>query len=133
MEAYHIAMFGEAEKGDYSTIYHCQTLPQLVEYLGNPPADSRGLYYAVQALLYHHQLFFLRVQEEGFSIKDYQRGLQLLRTGDLFSKIAAIAIPGVGDVEIINSIAPLCLAYHNILITTENDLYDYLTSSKDEG
>jgi hypothetical protein len=132
MESYNIAMFGEAERGDYSTIYFCQTLPQLVDYFGNPPPDSRGLFLAVQAILYNRHLFFLRVQEEGFSIRDYLKGLQLLKTGDLFSKIAAIAIPGVGDVEIIDAIAPLCLAHHSILITTEDDLYDYLTSLKDE-
>ncbi len=127
MEPYTIAMFGEAEKGEYSTAYFCQNLPQLVDNLGNPPPDSNGLYYAVQALLYHHRLFFVRVQEEGFSIQDYLRGLHFLETRNLLSKIAAIAIPGVGDAEIIEAATPLCLAYHNILIISESDLYDYLT------
>lgn len=129
IEPYIIAMFGEAEKGEYSTAYFCQTLAQLVDYLGNPPTDSRGLYYAIQALLYHHQLIFLRVQEEGFSLQDYLQGLHLLKSNDLLSKTTAIAIPGVGDTEIIEAVTPLCRAYHNILITTEADLYDYLTKA----
>ena len=128
MKPYTIAMFGEAERGDYHTPYFCQTLPQLVDYLGNPPRDSRGLFYAVQALLYNRNLIFLRVREEGFSIQDYLTGVRILQTQELISKVAAICMPGVGEHEIIEAVTPLCLVYHNIIITDEADLYDYLTN-----
>lgn len=127
MEPFTIALFGEAERGEFRTAYFCQSLPQLVDYLGNPPPESKGLYYAVQALLYHHQLIFFRVREEGFSLQDYLLGLRLLETDELLTKISAICIPGVGDSEIIRVVTPVCKVNHSILITTESDLYDFLT------
>lgn len=127
METYTMALFGEAEKGDYRTAYHCRSLPQLVEYLGNPPPESRGLYYAIQALLYQRNLIFFRVREEGFSYQDYLCGLHTLEKQDTISKIAAICLPGVGDLKILDAIAPICEQHHSILITNEADLYDYLT------
>jgi hypothetical protein len=130
MDLYTIALFGEAEKGDFRTAYYCRSLDQLVEYVGNPPEESRGLFYAVQALLYKHNLIFFRVKEEGFSSQDYINGLKCLESQHLLSKISAICIPGVGDFEIIDAMTPLCKAYHNFLITTESDLFDYLTDSR---
>lgn len=127
MDDFTIALFGEAERGEFRTAYHCQSLPQLVDYLGNPPPESRGLYYAVQALLYHHPLIFFRVKEEGFALQDYLLGLRLLETDNLINKISAICVPGVGNSEIIQILTPLCQVNHRILITTESDLYDYLT------
>lgn len=127
MDIYTMALFGEAEKGDYRTAYFCETLPQLEEYLGNPPPDSMGLYYAVQALLFRRNLIFFRVREEGFSYQDYFSGLNILQEKKVASQIAAICLPGVGDAEIIDAIHPICDQYHSILITNEADLYDYLT------
>lgn len=127
MEAYTIALFGEAEKGNYKAAYFCNTLEQLVDIFGNAPQNSRGLHYAVQALLYHRNLIFFRVEEEGFSLKDYFYGLDLLRTQESIPQISAICMPGVGNSEIIQAMLPLCAIYHSILITTESDLYDYLT------
>jgi hypothetical protein len=127
-----MVLFGEAEKGEYSTAYFCESLPQLVDYLGNPPPESRGLYFAIQALLFHRQLVFFRVREEGFSLPDYLYGLDLLTHQQLVPHIAALCIPGVGDVEILNAATPLCEAHHSILITTEADFYDYLSQHKRE-
>ena len=127
MENYMVAMFGEAEKGQFRTAYHCRSLPQLVDYLGNPPPESKGLYYAVQALLYHRDLIFFRVREEGFSLQDYLLGLHLLQTEEWEARISAICLPGVGDSEIMEALTPVCAVHHSILITTEADLYDYLT------
>jgi hypothetical protein len=127
MEPYTIALFGEAEKGDYQTAYLCRNLPQLVEYLGNPPPNSLGLYIAIQALLYHRDLIFFRVQEEGFSFHDYLAGLRLLETQNLIGHIGALCLPGVGDAEIIHAMTPFCIVHHTIIITSESDLYDYLT------
>lgn len=121
-----IALFGEAEKGKFQTAYYCETLPQLVEFLGNPPAQSHGLFYAVQVLLYQRNLLFFRVKEEGFSERDYLVGLHLLETQQLFPHISAICLPGVGNYEIIHAMVPFCKSHHSFIITTEPDLYDYL-------
>lgn len=127
MEAFTMALFGEAEKGDYRTGYFCRSLNQLLDSLGNPPPQSRGLFYAVQALLYHRDLIFFRVREEGFSFQDYLLGLSNLQKSTTISSISAICLPGVGDSEIIEAISPICAIHHSILITNEADFYDYLT------
>lgn len=126
MGVFTIALFGEAEKGEYHTPYLLKTLPQLEEHLGNPPANSKGLFFAIQSLLYQRELLFFRVKEEGFSLQDYLKGLHLLENRDAIRQISAICLPGVGDQEIIHATIPICLIYHSILITTEADLYDYL-------
>lgn len=122
-----IALFGEAEKGEYHFPYIFGELPQLVDYLGHPPQDSRGLFYAVQALLFHRNLIYFRVKQEGFSYPDYFTGLKLLSDRDQFTSISAICAPGVGSAEIIDAVVPICKMHHSILITNEADLYDYLT------
>lgn len=129
MESSTIALFGEAEKGEFETGYLCHTLEQLVENLGNPPEFSRGLYYAIQTLLYKHDLLFFRVREEGFSFHDYLYGLQLLDKQEVIRNITALYIPGVGDSKIIQCMIPFCYSHHSILITTESDFYDYITDN----
>lgn len=131
MTNFTIALFGEAEKGDFHYAYHVQSLPQLIDSVGNPPNESRGLAFAIQTILYHHDLLFFRVREEGFSIQDYIQGLKFLEMPDLQSPIHAICIPGVGDKEIIEPTISICKKLHSILITTESDFYDYLTSLQD--
>lgn len=128
-QAYTIALFGEAERGEYRTAYFCMDLTQLDEYFGNPPQGSRGLFYAVQALLFQRNLIFFRVPEEGFSTQDYLSGLHLLEKQELISQVNAICMPGVGNQEVLNAITPLCNSHHSILITNESDFYDYLTNS----
>ncbi len=127
---YTIALFGEAEKGEFRTAYYCQSLEQLDEFFGNPPPNSKGLYYAVQALLFKRQLIFFRVPEEGFSTQDYLSGVRLLEQQSLIPQLDAICIPGVGDPEVLNAVHPICQQYHSILITNEADFYDFLTSGK---
>lgn len=127
MKAHTIALFGEAEKGDYSTAYYCQTLPQMLDSLGNPPPESLGLYFAIQSILLDYSVLFFRVREEGFSQQDYFSGLTFLKQQKLFSSIIGIGAPGVGNKEIIDEIIPICHNYKSILITSEADLYDYLT------
>ena len=126
---YNIALFGESEKGRYQTAYYCETLPQLMEYLGHPPPESRGLYFAVQALMYEHRLIFFRVEEEGFSYHDYFLGLKLLEEELLSEELTAICLPGVGDVKLIEAVAPICEENNAFMIISEADLYDYLTSA----
>lgn len=129
MEIYTIALFGEAEKGEYHTAYYCRNLPQLVDSLGNPPVNSHGLYCAVQALLYHRDLLFFRVREEGFSYQDYLYGMKLLEAQNFIAHITALCLPGVGDPRIIHAVTPFCIAHHSIIISSESDLYDYLTEA----
>lgn len=129
MEPFVIALFGEAEKGDFSTGYLCNNIASLVEYFGNAPRDSVGLYLAVQALLYRHNILFFRVQEEGFSEQDYLRGLNLLSHQSMVPRIEAIGIPGVGSSRIIQAATPICRIYHSVLLTREADLFDYLTQA----
>ena len=48
-----VALFGEAGRGEFRTAYYCKTLDQLSDFLGEPPSiDSKGLDFAIQALLY---------------------------------------------------------------------------------
>lgn len=122
-----IALFGEAEKGEYRTAYFFRNLAQLEEHLGSPPPNSQGLLYAIQALLYNHQLIFFRVEEEGFSTQDYIQGLRFLENKRLISSLEALFMPGVGDKKIIDASMPICSYYDSLLVMTETDLYDFLT------
>ena len=121
-----ICLFGEAEKGDFGCPIFCRSLAHLADSLGNPPQESLGIFYAIQALLYQRELLFCRVREEGFSTKDYMQGLKHLQNQT--SKLQAIVIPGVGDTEIIEAALSTCSLYKSLLILTEKDLYDYLTN-----
>ena len=122
-----IALFGEAERGDYAAPCLCRTASQLLELFGHPPVHSLGIFYAIQALLYERSLLFFRVREEGFSYEDYLHGLYLLQKQTLASEIEAVCLPGVGDSGIIEALTPVCQLYHSLLIINESDLYDYLT------
>lgn len=128
MQARTMALFGEAEKGDFHKAYYCKTLDQLLDCFGNPPLASRGLDYAIQALLYQCHLLFFRVREEGFSEQDYYNGIKVLKEQAVIPDIMAICMPGVGSGEIINAIVPICNIYHSILVISESDFFDYLTN-----
>lgn len=124
-----IALFGEAQKGEFQTAYFCKNLAQLSDFLGEPPTEEcLGLQFAIQALLYEQGVIFFRVREEGFSANDYLFGLNFLINKDLFPSISALCLPGVGDATIIEETTPICEMHKSILIVTEKDLYDYLTS-----
>lgn len=122
-----LALFGEAEKGDFHTAYHFNHLPQVMDVLGHPPPESCGLFCAVQALMFNYQLIFFRVEEEGFSYQDYYKGLRILENDGLISQVEALCLPGVGDTEIINAVIPLCQKHNSLYMMSERDLYDYLT------
>lgn len=125
--AHRVFLFGEAEKGEFCTPYVCKSLPQLAETFGQAPADSWGLDYAVQTLLFDRELIFYRVKEEGFSLSDYMKGVRLLANKSLFHYLTAICIPGVGDMEIINALEPVCHMHQSVLITSQRDFYDFIT------
>jgi hypothetical protein len=121
-----IALFAEAEKGSFRTPLLIRSLEELLDKTGNPPQESQGIFFAIQALLYQRSLLFFRVTEEGFSKEDYFSGIaQLVKKKE---KIHAIALPGVGDGEIFEAAHPLFDLYHCLLLTTEKDFLDYLMS-----
>lgn len=122
-----LALFGEAEKGHLHHGVLCQTLPQLIDIFGQPPPLSRGLIFAIQSLLYGQELIYFRVREEGYSAEDYFRAIKQIDESEWSSGITAYVLPGVGDAEIIQALLPLCHTHHSLLITTQSDLYDYLT------
>jgi hypothetical protein len=123
-----LVLFGEAEKGNFRTPFFINSLFQLADTLGNPPQDSQGLLFAIQALLYRRNIVFFRVEHEGFSNDDYLAGFHLLKTKKISPKPDALCLPGVGDKTLLDAVDPLCKIYKSFLIVTEKDLYDYLTS-----
>jgi hypothetical protein len=125
---YVLALFGEAEKGAFKTAHIVRELPQLVDRFGNPPEESEGLFFAVQALLFKREIIFFRVAEEGFSKLDYFSGLKTLEDQEKVHELHAICLPKVGDAEILAATQPICQLRKSFLITTQKDLYDYLTS-----
>jgi hypothetical protein len=123
-----IAVFGEAERGKVFTPYCVESLESLLAVLGNPPEDSFGINIAIQALLYRCNLIFFRVTREGYSVEDYMQGLRYLEDRNKIRDLHGLAIPGVGDSQIIDETKKICSIHSSILIITEKDLYDYLTS-----
>ena len=122
-----IALFGEAERGQWAKPHVIKALPKLMELLGNPPENSQGLVFAIQALLYEREVIYFRVQEEGFSKEDYFSGLSHLKDREKIKQLHALCLPGVGDKTILNASDPICKLHRSHLIMTEKDLYDYLT------
>lgn len=128
MRLYTMALFGEAEKGEYHAPYYCETLSQLVDLFGNPPPESLGLHFAVQALLFKRKVIFFRVNEEGYSLQDYILGMRVLEKerNNNIPHLEAIGIPGVGNSEIIHAMTPLCIVHKSILFFSEKDFFDYM-------
>jgi hypothetical protein len=125
MKRHTIALFGEAEKGQLRTPHHLETLPQVVHVLGHPPEDSEGLFFAIQAILYNRNVIFFRVESEGLSEKDYWAGCQYLKTAP---PISALCMPGMSQEMILLEVDKICDIHKSILITSQKDLYDHLTS-----
>ncbi len=123
-----VAIFGEAEKGSFSTPLFIDSVEKLNQSLGIASRNSCGLFFAIQFLSYHYPLIYLRVREEGFNPKDYFDGMKQLLSKSQKRKISAVSLPGVGDVEIINAILTMCKKCRSILLTTEKDFYDYITT-----
>lgn len=123
-----IILFGEAEKGLFNHPYHFKSLYELATTIGNPPENSQGINYAVQALYYQREVIFFRVEEEGFSLKEYFQGLDFLKDKENLRPISALCLPGVGNPKIIEISSHICDLHKSILIITEKDLFDFLTS-----
>mgnify|MGYP001560703777 FL=1 len=123
-----VFLFGEAEKGAFCTPKLCESAYQLAEKFGNPPKGSEGLPCGIQMLLYNRLLIYFRVKEEGFSLSDYKQGLKMLKNPKAFPKLSAICMPGIGDADIIKHTIAICFLYQSIFVTSQKDLYDFLTS-----
>ena len=114
------------EKGQFKKPYILNDLTQLIDHLGNPPPASEGLFFAIQALLYKREIIYFRVPEEGFSKGEYIAGFKYLQSA---KRLNALCLPGVGDAEILNASQAVCEKHKSHLISTEKDLFDYLTSA----
>ena len=125
---YKMALFGETERGQFKTPYKCHSLDQLVDYFGNPPPDTHGIEFAIQALSFKYELIFFRVKQEGYSTDDYLYGIKYLEQRYKESTLDAIGLPGVGDYEILDATINLINRFKTILVISEKDLYDYVTS-----
>lgn len=125
-----IALFGEAEKGAFHKGTFCDSLTQLEGIYGNPPPGTQGLFFAVQSLMYHYKLIFFRVEEEGFSLIDYMIGFKTLSESVLLNEVLAIGLPGVGNIYLLEAVRPVTSAHGSLLLTTEQDLYDLIHSSR---
>jgi hypothetical protein len=133
MKMHAIALFGEAERGEFTQGLYCKSVAQLAEEFGHPPPESVALPFAIRAMMSGKDVIFFRVREEGYSTDDYITGLRLLARDQNRFKLSAIALPGVGDSEIIDYSTGICMEKKSILITTEADLYDYLTLLQSAG
>ncbi len=120
-------LFGEAQKGTFCQPKTCHNLLDLCNTYGEPPEESKGLHYAIQALMFDRELIFFRVHEEGYSKEEYMLGFRFLKKHKILN-LMAICMPGVGDKEILSAATPLCDQYRSLIIIDEKDLYDYLSA-----
>jgi hypothetical protein len=122
-----IALFAEAEKGNFEKGVVIYTPADLLQTYGHPPKDTKGMLLAIQALHYQHHLLFFRVKDEGFSAADYRGGLNWMEENLEENRLGAIFAPGVGSVDILDPLFEFSLRIKALLMTTERDFYDYLT------
>ncbi|MDD6309452.1 MAG: hypothetical protein PUA53_00235 [Chlamydia suis] len=122
-----VAVFGEAEKGSFDAGYLCSSLTDLHTNLGHGRDSPSGISLAVRAIMQGYNILFFRVKEEGFFIDSYFFGLHFLSTQSPPTNIIALALPGVGDYNIIEASLALCRRLKSILLFSDQDLYDFLT------
>lgn len=121
-------LFGASERGEKGAFVYLSSIEELLHHFGHPPENSEGIPYAIQGLLFKHDLIFFRVEDEGFSTDDYLHGLKLLKQKPPKTRLNAICMPGVGDQTIIQAALPICHMHSSVLVVSEKDLYDYLTA-----
>jgi hypothetical protein len=64
-----IALFGEAEKGDFRYGVLCRNLAEVSTVFGEPPEESLGIFLAVEALLHQQDVLFLECMKRGSPTK----------------------------------------------------------------
>ena len=121
-------IFGQSEKGSFCRPTLCRHVIDLVQQFGHPPAMTYGLFYATQTPLFERPCIFFRVEEEGFSTKDYLKGLDILKSDWEGINIEAIGMPGVGNLELIEKTERIFTKKRSLILINEKDLFDFLTS-----
>jgi hypothetical protein len=125
-----VALFGEAERGHFHTMYFCQNIDELFHYFGEPPRDTQGLYFAVQILLLGKPLLYFRVDEEGMSTEDYFLGFELLKDyPKALPNLEALFLPKAGSKLLVEEGLRICAQHHSLLLMSEADFYDYMTEA----
>ncbi len=120
-------LFGEAEKGPFCSPKLCKSLEELLAVFGQPPKESGGIFYAIQALFLGREIIFYRVKEEGYSFEDYYKGFLRLKEKEFGNELSAIFLPGVGSKAIIDEVTPISSELKSLLVINHKDFYDYLT------
>jgi hypothetical protein len=121
-------IFGESEKGAFCRPTFCKQLVDLMRLFGHPPEMSQGLFFATQTLLLEKPCLFFRVEEEGYSVKDYLKGLDILKRDFEHLNIHAIGLPGVGSQSLIEKTERCLNKQRSLILLNDQDLFDYLTS-----
>jgi hypothetical protein len=122
-----IILFGQAERGRMVTAYPCSTLERLFELFGEPPEGTKGLFFAIQTLLYHEPLLYFRVTEEGISLDEYLHGLQLICQPHFpLQEFRALFLPGVNADCVLEEGYKVCRSKQGLLLVDEADFYDIL-------
>lgn len=124
-----LTLIGEAEKGDLCTGVFCSSLWQLWDTFGEPPRETEGLFYAIQSLSFGKPVLFFRVEEEGFSLAEYEVCLESLDKAIPYSDpLGALFLPKVGTQEVIEHSLHICEEHAGILIMNDMDFFDYLSA-----
>lgn len=123
-----IFIFGQAEKGVFCRPTYLRQPIELFQQFGHPPDTSGGIPFALQTLMVSKPCIFYRVEEEGYSLNDYLRGLDILKSDWEHIKLEAIGIPGVGNSELIEKTERFCFKKRSLILLNEKDLFDFLTN-----
>ncbi len=124
-----LTLIGEAAKGDFCTGVLCSSLWKLWDTFGEPPMDTEALFYAIQSLSFGKPVVFFRVEEEGFSLSEYELCLNSLdKAIPNNSPLGALFLPKVGTGEIIEHSLEICIVHAGILIMNDKDFFDYLAA-----
>jgi hypothetical protein len=124
-----VLIFGESKKGEFLKLFYINTLPDLSTLLGEPTETGIGIHMAIQSLLFHKEVLFIKIAEEGYSTDHYSLGIkEINKNPELI--ISAIALPGVGSSKILKEASLLAKKKNALLLLTEKDLYDLMTQSK---
>ena len=121
-------IFGEAEKGPFCRPVLCKEPLELFNQFGHAPQESYGLILALQSIFYQRPVLFFRVEEEGYSLNDYYKGLELLQTDWDSIPIQGIALPGVSNLEIIEKTERFIFKKRSLFLMNEKDFFDFLTN-----
>lgn len=123
-----VLIFGESVEGEFQRPFLIKSLPDLATIFGEPTKTGLGIHMAIQSLLFGHNIFFYRVSEEGNNKEQYLQGFKLFEREAFSSSLSAIALPGVGSLEILHAANILSELHKVLIITTEKDLYDLITN-----